>query len=54
MDFDRILKALESAYEQLQNDHSAQEAIQLLKEAEENILQAKNFNLSTPPFRTHY
>ncbi len=53
MDFDQILKAIETAYEQLQHDESAQEAIQSLKEAEENIQQAINFNLSTPIFRTH-
>jgi hypothetical protein len=53
IDFDRIFKALESAYEELQQDHLAQEAIQSIKEAEENVHQALNFNLSTPLFRSN-
>ncbi|NCU16428.1 hypothetical protein [Pallidibacillus pasinlerensis] len=53
MNFDQMLKAIETAYEHLQNDESAQEAIQSLKEAEQNIQQAINFNLSAPIFRTH-
>ena len=37
----------------LQQDHLAQEAIQSIKEAEENVHQDIKFQLSTPLFRSN-
>jgi uncharacterized protein YpuA (DUF1002 family) len=52
-DFTKISKALDSVYDHLQSEGNSERAIDILKEAEENLQQAINYNLSAPTIRKH-
>lgn len=48
LDFAKISKALEATYQQLQSENISNEALDTIKEAEQNLQLAMQYSLTTP------
>jgi len=48
LDFAKISKALEATYQQLQSENISDEALDMIKEAEQNLQLAMQYSLTTP------
>lgn len=48
LDFAKISKALEATYQQLQSENISNEALDMIKEAEQNLQLAMRYSLTTP------
>ncbi len=54
LDFLKISKAIESVYEQLQEESLTEQAVNTMKEAEENLQQAISYSLSNTYIKRTY
>lgn len=54
LDFSKISKAIESAYQHLQMENIPEDAIDHLREAQENLQSAMQYSLTTPIIKHTY